>query len=226
MGCAKSSEKEINIEEKELYDDGSEFLTTYKMKKGQRVKHGWEISLYNNGKEMCRSFFHEGRQVGESKGWYEDGSRKFVKSYIDGKIVTQTTYHVNGRTENNILYKNDEKHGTSHRWDEGGHLIAKEEWAEGKPISMFMYENGCLCTSRYYIYEYDVVMAEIIEHIKDHIRDWRGYHYIGEREAVFVRDKDDVKQSTFIVKFGRKNDVFKLFKKHFKGSDWGEWKDV
>lgn len=226
MGCSNSSEK-LTIEEKESYDDGSpKLLITYKMKKGERIKHGWDISWYKDGKEMYKALFHEGKVVGESKGWYEDGIPKFVKTYIDGQIVTHTIYHKNGNVAKTISYVNDKKHGPSHRWNEKGDLIEKGEWVRDEPSYIFIYEDGSLSTSRYYIYDDIRVMEEVVQLIKDSVSILCGFHYMGEGEAVFVTDRDGVKQTIFMVKFERKKVLFNAFKARFKESDWGKWKDI
>ena len=103
----------------------------WEYKNGKRVdgiSRGW----YDDGKLKSIRTFKNGKRNGLQIEWYENGKKKFEETWKDNKLTgTSKTWFYSGRKEREANYKDDKLDGLYTEWDVQGNLIKQETYHKG-----------------------------------------------------------------------------------------------
>ncbi|NSW76760.1 MAG: PKD domain-containing protein [Candidatus Atribacteria bacterium] len=121
----------------ERYPSGKVKLryTYYLGKNGQRIKHGPEVSFYENGKKKVEGQYEHGRKEGTWISYYDNGNIGQKGSYRNNlKEGIWTIYYRNGQKESEGPYHRDKREGKWTKWLPDGKKFAEMEYRSGEIV--------------------------------------------------------------------------------------------
>jgi antitoxin component YwqK of YwqJK toxin-antitoxin module len=115
-----------------VYYDGvgeQEVEANYKDGKQHGDTRGW----YENGQKAFESERKDGEQHGDARGWYENGQKAFEDEWEDGKLVTSKVWLLNGSDcpDTNV----QDGTGTMVTYDKDGKESSRDEFKNGIKVS-------------------------------------------------------------------------------------------
>tara|TARA_B100000686_G_scaffold354186_1_gene463123 strand:- start:11015 stop:12142 length:1128 start_codon:yes stop_codon:yes gene_type:complete len=127
-----------------FYDQDKKSNSELIYKKGVPF-NGIKTKWYENGQKKYERTYKDGKEYGLWTEWYYNGQKKYEETYKDGlKDGLVLGWHENGNKKYEQNYKKGKKEGLWIRWFING--VKKEEkiYKSGKPVGVwtFWYDNG------------------------------------------------------------------------------------
>jgi len=103
---------------------------------GQPVKEGLFTLYSTTGSKMIEGEYHDGKQEGEWKTWYENGQRSAIDHFRDGvQDGAHLSWYDNGQPAAQGTYVKGKREGTWKRWDPNGFRNWDEVYKNDRKIS-------------------------------------------------------------------------------------------
>ena len=102
---------------------------------GKEVKEGPIVIYRDNGAEMLRGEYHDGKQSGEWTQWYDDGTKASIDHYQDGlQNGEHIGWYTNGKISAKGQFKNGKREGVWKRWDQQGFRNWEETYKDDQKV--------------------------------------------------------------------------------------------
>ena len=109
-------------------------------------KKNCEVEFWDNGQLQCFSNIHgDGKLDGVFIQWYEDGQKKYERTYKDGEEDgLLTIWYEDGQKRSEVTYKDGKIDGLLTCWYEDGQKRLEATYKDGKLNGKWIswYENG------------------------------------------------------------------------------------
>jgi len=111
-------------------------LIQWKAEPDVEEEQGLSTYWHENGQKKSVKTFKDGKKDGLSTYWHENGQKLYEEIYKDGKLDGLHTFWVeNGKKKKEVTYKDGKKDGLSTLWYKNGQKSQEETYKYGEKIS-------------------------------------------------------------------------------------------
>jgi antitoxin component YwqK of YwqJK toxin-antitoxin module len=112
--------------------------------KGERIRHGPYVEMYESGAKEIVGRYRNGRREGTWTRWHPNGKVDTITAYADGKPQSFEAWHDNGQKWEEGYFKDGFKEGTWIRWHGNGQKEFEGHFEHGtlEHLYTMWHDNG------------------------------------------------------------------------------------
>lgn len=100
---------------------------------GREVRHGRELELDAQGRQVAERYFRHGEPTGNWTRWWPNGNKRMEIQYRGPEVATAMSWwHENGALAEQGLARDAVKDGEWSSWTESGVLVERGSYARGQ----------------------------------------------------------------------------------------------